>query len=99
VSYTLEQEKHVMNRSIVTRCAVLVIVLLAAACTRQESTPLDKAVNSAKDALDMRDHEKLKDAGEEARDAVKDAATGVKDAAREAADQVKEAANPSSTGN
>jgi hypothetical protein len=81
---TLEQEIDVMNRSIFTGCTALAVLLLATACTRQVETPLDKAIDSTKDALDIRDHEKLKDAGEEARDAVKDAAAGVKDAAKEA---------------
>ena len=71
-----------------------VISLLAAAlalsgvfggCSKEPDNAVDKAVENTKDALDIREHEKLKDAGEEARDAVKDAAEGVKDEAKEAA--------------
>jgi hypothetical protein len=58
---------------------VLSAALLASSCARNESS-VDKAVESTKDALDMRDHEKLKDAGEDVQDAVNDAAEGVKDA-------------------
>jgi uncharacterized protein YjbJ (UPF0337 family) len=58
---------------------VLSSVLLASGCAKQDG-PVGNAVESAKDALDMREHEKLKDAGEEAKDAVKDAVDGVKDA-------------------
>ena len=60
--------------------AVLASVLFAAGCQKKEST-VDKAIDSTKDALDIREHEKLKDAGEDAKDAVHDAAEGVKDAA------------------
>jgi len=60
---------------------VLSAGLLTAACDRQE-TPVEKAVESTKDALDMREHEKLKDAAEDTRDAVDDAIEGIKDEAQ-----------------
>jgi hypothetical protein len=60
--------------------AVLASTLFAVGCQKKESS-VDKAVDSTKDALDIRDHEKLKDAGEDAKEAVRDAADGVKDAA------------------
>ncbi len=56
--------------------ASMLAVLMAAGC-EQKQTPVEKA----KDALNMRDHEKLKDAGEDATDAVHNAVEGVKDAA------------------
>ena len=55
---------------------VLSAALLTSGCAKKESA-VEKAVESTKDALDLREHEKLKDAGEEA----KDAAEGIKDAA------------------
>lgn len=58
--------------------AALTCALLASGC--QKETPVEGAVDSAKDALDMREHEKLKDAGEEAKEAIDDAVEGVKDA-------------------
>ena len=60
---------------------VLAAALSASGCAKKEST-VDKAVDSTKDALNMRDHEKLRDAGEDAKDAVENAAEGVKDAAK-----------------
>jgi hypothetical protein len=59
--------------------AVLASTLFAAGC--EKKSPVDKAIDSTKDALDMRDHEKLKDAGEDAKQAIDEAADGVKDAA------------------
>lgn len=55
--------------------AVLASTLFAAGCEKKESS-VDKAVDGTKDALDIRDHEKLKDAGEDAKDAIHDAANG-----------------------
>ncbi len=48
--------------------SVLAAALSASGCSKKEST-VDKAVDNTKDALNMRDHEKLKDAGEDAKDA------------------------------
>jgi len=62
--------------------AVLASALFAAGCQKKEST-VDKAIDGTKDALDIRDHEKLKDAGEDAKDAMNEAADGVKDAAHD----------------
>lgn len=56
---------------------VLMIALLGAGCGKEE-TPVEKAVESTKDALDVREHEKLKDAGEDAMDAIDNAAEGIK---------------------
>jgi signal transduction histidine kinase len=60
-------------------------------CAKKESA-LDKAVDSTKDALDLREHEKLKDAAEDAHAAIKDAASDAKAAAEDAAAQMKDAA-------
>ena len=67
-------------------------VLLAAGCAKKEGA-LDKAVDNTKDALDIRDHEKAKDAAEDVRDATKDAAHDVKNAASDAAAGIKDAAH------
>lgn len=69
-----------MRASGVLIVAALSAVLLASGC--EKKSPVDKAVDSTKDALNMRDHEKLKDAGEDAKSAVDNAAQGVKDAAK-----------------
>ena len=60
--------------------AALSAVLMASGC--EKKSPVDKAVDSTKDALNVRDHEKLKDAAEDAKSAVDNAAEGVKDAAK-----------------
>lgn len=54
-----------------------------AACSKEE-TPLEKATDSAGDALNMREHEKLKDAAEDAKDATTNAAEGVKEEVKDA---------------
>jgi hypothetical protein len=66
--------------------SVLVVVLLGLgspllACNRDEKSGAEKLGDSAKDALDVREHEGLKDAGEDVRDAVKDAGAAVKEEA------------------
>ncbi len=53
---------------------------MASGC--EKKSPVDKAVDSTKDALNMRDHENMKDAAEDAKSAVDNAAEGVKDAAK-----------------
>ena len=72
--------------------AALSSVVLAAGCAKKEGA-LDTAVDNTKDALDVRDHEKAKDAAEDVRDAAKDAAADVKDAAKDAATGIKDAAH------
>lgn len=54
------------------------VALAAVGCDRND-TPAERAVDGAQDALDMREHEKLKDAGEDAADAVENAAEGIRD--------------------
>jgi hypothetical protein len=70
-----------MKLSNLILAAALSTCVLAGGCAKKE-TPVEKAVDGTKDALDIRDHEKLKDGAEDARDAVKDTAEGVKDAAK-----------------
>ncbi len=68
-----------MKATAVLMVAALSAVLLASGC--EKKSPVDKAVDTTKDALNVRDHEKLKDAAEDAKSAVDNAAEGVKDAA------------------
>jgi hypothetical protein len=76
-----------MTRKLPLRLAsVLVVALIGlafplAACEREEKSGVEKLGDKAKDALDLREHEGLKDAGEDAKDAVKDAADAVEDEA------------------
>lgn len=53
-----------------------------------EKSGSEKVVDQAKDALDMREHEGLKDAGEDVQDAVEDAGSAI----QEEADALKEKA-------
>jgi hypothetical protein len=67
-----------LNTSSGLKLLVLAMALAVVGCDRNQPTT-EGAVEGAKDALDMREHEKLKDAGEDAVDAVENAAEGVKD--------------------
>ena len=49
------------------------------ACGKKDEGPLDKTAEQVKDGLDMREHEKLKDAGENVKDAAQDAKEAVKE--------------------
>ena len=60
--------------------ALIALVLLTAGCAEEKKNPVERAVDSTKDALDVRPNEKLKDAGENVKDAVENAGEGVKDA-------------------
>ncbi len=52
------------------------------ACESEQKSGVEKRGDKTKDALDMREHEEVKDAGEDAKDAVKDAADVVIDTTR-----------------
>lgn len=70
----------------------LSLALLAGACAKQNDTPLESAVDNTKDALDVRDHEAIKDAGEDVQAAAANAGEAAHDAAVELKDAVKDAA-------
>ena len=75
----------------ISKAALLAALLMSAsvsitACSKEE-TPVEKATDKIGDALNMRDHEKLKDAAEDAKSAVSNAAEGVKDEAKKATDK------------
>lgn len=58
--------------------ATIALALPMLGCDRND-TPAEQAIEGTKDALDMREHEKLKDAGEDAADAMENAAEGIRD--------------------
>ena len=71
--------KH--SRSIAPILTTLVIGLASPmwlACEKSES---ENAVDNAKDALNLREHEKLRDTGEDAQQAIEDAGSAIKDEA------------------
>lgn len=79
-----------MNAFNTGKTALLAALLIGASVSMaacQKETPAEKATDAVGDALNMRDHEKLKDAGEDAEDAASDAAQGVKDEANKATDK------------
>jgi gas vesicle protein len=82
-----------MKSTLSLLAATLAVSCMLGACSKEPDNAIDNAVENTKDALDMRDHEKLKDAGEEAKEAAKDAGAAAKDAAGDAADAVKDAAD------
>lgn len=62
--------------------AALIAALLGlglAACEKKAETPMEKLTDKVQDGLDSRPHEKLKDAGEDAKEAIKDAGEAVKE--------------------
>jgi hypothetical protein len=84
-----------MTRKVAFRLASFLVAALIGlsspllACEREEKSGVEKLGDKTKDALDIREHEELKDAGEDAKDALKDAADAVEDEA----ESLKEKAN------
>lgn len=84
-----------MTRKIASRMApVLVAAALGLglpllACERNDQSGAEELGDKAKDALDVREHEGLKDAGEDVKDAVKDAGAAVKDEAEALKEKAK----------
>lgn len=75
-----------MNAFKTSKTALMAALLIGTsismvACSKEE-TPVEKATDSVGDALNMRDHEKLKDAAEDAQSAVGNAVEGVKEEAK-----------------
>lgn len=58
--------------------AFLTAAIFTSGCEKKNS--VEGAIDDVQDALNVREHEKLKDAGEDIQDAVNDAADEVKDA-------------------
>jgi hypothetical protein len=71
-----------MARNLAVRLTVAALLGLSTplmACPSKEKSTVEKLTDDAKDALDVREHEKLKDAAEDASDALDDAADAVKE--------------------
>jgi hypothetical protein len=71
-----------MTRKIASRLLVAALLSLATpllACPSKPKSTVEKMTDSAEDALNVREHEKLKDAGEDVQDAVKDAGDAAKE--------------------
>lgn len=77
--------KTLLGVHTVNKTSALAAVLFAAlglslaACEKKAETPLEKVTNEVKDGLDMRPHEKMKDAAEDVGDAMKDAGAAIKE--------------------
>ena len=71
-----------MRNSVIFGVAVMSVTLFVSGCEKKESS-VDKAIENTKDALNIRENEKLKDAGEHLTDAVDDAVEGIEDAVNE----------------
>jgi hypothetical protein len=76
---------YIKNLGLALLVATLGLGAGLSGCEKHDD-PGEKASESVKDALNMRDNEKLKDAGEDMKDAAKDAG----DAVKEKAEDVKE---------
>lgn len=72
-----------MNMKHAALLAVLSLGLGLTACQKKEESTMEKASENVQDALGTRDHEELKDAGEDAKDAVEGAVDGVKEEVKE----------------
>lgn len=69
-----------MKLSHATLIAVLSLSLGLSACEKKPETTAEKIEDKVKDGLDIRPHEKAKDAGEDASKALKEAGEAAKDA-------------------
>ena len=64
--------------------SILGVTLLICACDNRPKSVGDRVEDRVKDGLDARPNEKLKDAGEDLRDAAKDVKKDLRDAAKDA---------------
>lgn len=71
-----------MNKNIAALLLIGVLGASTVACKKEEPTAVEKLEDQVKDGLDMRDNEKLKDAGESATDAVREAGEAAKEAVK-----------------
>jgi hypothetical protein len=79
-----------MNRMPLLLAALLGASLTVAACKKEEPSPVDAAVEGAKDALDMRENEQAKDAVEDLKSAGENAAEAVEEKAEEMGEAMEE---------
>lgn len=66
-----------MRQKILGLTAAAVALLILSGCQKAEESSMDKAADFVGDVTDTRDNEKLKDAGEDAKDAMENAAEGM----------------------
>lgn len=59
-------------------------------CKKQEETPIEKMQDGIGDALNTRDNEELKDAGEDAKDAMENAGDAIEQKAEDTKEAVTE---------
>lgn len=76
------------NLRLTLMVALLGASSLFAACGKKES-PAEQAIENVKDGLNVRDNEKLKDAGEDMKSGMENAGEAVKDKAEEVKEDVK----------
>lgn len=79
-----------MNKNLAVLLMIAALGVTTTACKKEEPSAMEQLEDKVKDGLDMREHEKLKDAGESAADALESAG----EAAKEAAEAAKEAVTP-----
>jgi hypothetical protein len=88
-SHSLPKERY-MKASTAIVATLLGLSVGLTACKKKDETPIEKMSESVQDGLNMRDNEKMKDAGEDAADAMKNAGEAVKEGAE---DMKKEVTN------
>lgn len=79
-----------MKQMSVMLAALLGASVMVAACKKEEPTPVDQAIESTKDALDMRENEAAKDAVEDMQSAGENAVDAVEEKAEEMGDAVED---------
>ncbi|MES0872563.1 hypothetical protein [Sinimarinibacterium thermocellulolyticum] len=79
-----------MKHQSVMLAALLGASVMVAACKKEEPTPVEKAVESTQDALDMRENEAAKDAVEDLQSAGENAAEAIEEKAEEMGEAMKE---------
>lgn len=78
----------ISNLRLTAMVALIGASSLFAACGKKES-PAESAIESVKDGLDMRENEKLKDAGEDIKSGVENAGEAVQEKAEEVKEDIK----------
>ncbi|HEY0975043.1 MAG TPA: hypothetical protein VGE57_11160 [Solimonas sp.] len=68
-----------LNLRAVALASMLGLGLALTACKKEEETPMERATEAVKDGLNVRDNEKLKDAGEDAKDAMENVGEAIEE--------------------
>ncbi|ROH93151.1 hypothetical protein ED208_01055 [Stagnimonas aquatica] len=69
-----------MNKNIALLLLIAALGATTTACKKEEPSAVEQLEDKVKDGLDLRENEKLKDAGESAADAIKEAGEAAKEA-------------------